>query len=127
MEPGWWTDEKSKVAMFSDFRQGVRESTVILRSPELVKECTHYVYKNGKIEHGLVAGASDDAKGVSHGDRVIAAAIAIQAAKDSPAGVGGVVSDSALAKAPPSSFASRHAEFSEEQARKQDSQFGWVD
>ena len=127
MEPGWWTDEKNKGAMFSDFRQGVRENTVILRSPELIKECTHYVYKNGKIEHGLVAGASDDAKGVSHGDRVIAAAIAIQAGKDSPAGIDGVVSDAALAKAPPNSFASRHAEFAEEASRKKENEFGWLD
>lgn len=127
MEPGWWTDEKSKVAMFSDLRQGVRENAVVLRSPELIKECQHYVYKNGKIEHGLIAGASDDAKGVSHGDRVIAAAIAIQAAKDTPTGINGVVSDAALTKAPVNSFAGRHAAYEEELARNKDRQDGWVD
>jgi len=109
-EPGWWTDERTKVVMFTDFRQGVKERKVIIRSKHLLQECGVYVYKNGKIEHGLVAGATDDSKGVSHGDRVIGAAIAHQGSKDC-ASSSPNSEFAAVAKAPAGTFAERHSEY----------------
>jgi len=117
-EPGWWTDERTKVMMFTDFRTAVKEQQLVLRSAELVKECGVYVYKNGKIEHGLVAGATDDSKGVSHGDRVIGAAIAFQAAKDRA--VAQSISYTPVSKVPVGSFAERHNEFLSESQRDYD-------
>ena len=103
--------------MFTDFRQSVKESKVIIRSKELLKECGVYVYKNGKIEHALVAGATDDAKGVSHGDRVIGAAIALQGSKDC-ASSSPNSEFAAVAKAPSGSFAERHNQFLSDSQQK---------
>lgn len=116
-EPGWWTDERTKVMMFTDFRQAVKEQQIVLRSADLVKECGVYVYKNGKIEHGLVAGATDDSKGVSHGDRVIGAAIAFQASKDKA--VAQSISYTPVSKVPVGSFAERHNEYLSESRREE--------
>lgn len=124
-EPGWWTDERTKTMMFTDFRKAVKDREIILRSADLVKECNVYVFKNGKIEHGLVAGASDDAKGVSHGDRVIGAAIAYQASKDCVAS-SPYSFETTYAKAPTGSFAERHKEFIAESTSR-DYENDWQD
>lgn len=81
-EPGWWTDTRSKVVLFQDYKTAVMEDRLKMRSKRLVGECANYVYKNGQIEHGLIAGANDDSKGVSHGDCMIGAGVALQASRD---------------------------------------------
>jgi hypothetical protein len=82
--PGWWTDKKSKEAMFSDFQDSVKSGSVILRSKELVQECSQYVRLAGKIEHVSVRSSDDSTTGEAHGDRVIAASVASQGLHDRP-------------------------------------------
>lgn len=85
-EAGWWTDEKTKEVMFGEFQSAALMGDVVIRSKELLTECSRYVRKDGKISHALTKDAADDSKGVSHGDRAIAACVALQAMRDRPAG-----------------------------------------
>jgi hypothetical protein len=51
-EAGWWTDERSKEAMFSELNRSVKTGDVLLRSDVLVKECGQYVRDSqGPINH----------------------------------------------------------------------------
>lgn len=124
-EPGWWTDERTKTMMFSDFNQAVKEGKIIIRSRELVKECGHYVYKNGRIEHGLIAAATDDSKGVSHGDRVIGACVAWQGCEDRP-GSSSAGEDAITGTPPPNTLAARQLEYEMEAAASRDRD-SWVE
>jgi hypothetical protein len=81
-EAGWWTDEKTKEVMFGEFQSAVLMNEIAIRSRELLQECGRYVRKEGKISHALTKMAADDSKGVSHGDRVIAACVALQGMRD---------------------------------------------
>jgi hypothetical protein len=83
-EAGWWTDEKTKEVMFGEFQSAVLMNEICVRSKELLTECSRYVRKEGRISHALTKDAADDSKGVSHGDRTIAACVALQAMKDRP-------------------------------------------
>jgi hypothetical protein len=54
------------------------ERQVQIRSADCLKECGQYVIKNGKVVHLKSANTANEAeKGDAHGDRVIAAAIAV--------------------------------------------------
>ena len=83
-EAGWWTDEKTKEVMFGEFQSAVLMNEISIRSKELLTECSRYVRKEGRITHALTKEAADDSKGVSHGDRAIAACVALQAMRDRP-------------------------------------------
>ena len=84
-ELGWWTDEKTKTAMFAEMNRAVRQGEVVLRDELLVKEFRQYVYRNGKIEHAASLMTDDDSsKGKAHGDRVIAFGVALQMRLDKP-------------------------------------------
>jgi len=82
---GWWSNRPNKEAMFTAFYQAVKSGELTLRSDYLVKETAQYVRINGRIEH-VLNGTTDDesSKGEAHGDRVIAACVALQGAKDRP-------------------------------------------
>lgn len=123
-EPGWWTDQRSKVVLFNDLKQGVIDRRCVLKGKELIKECESYVYKNGLIEHGLVHGANDDAKGVSHGDRVVGAGVALQASRD--LGSGDVNEPEVSKMIPANSMAHRYREFLDSEETK-DRTDDWVD
>ena len=63
----------------------VQSREYVIRSDALLEECRQYIYKDGKVVHSRSIKTRDDsAKGQSHGDRVIAAAIAWHAVKDRP-------------------------------------------
>lgn len=82
---GWQTSKQSKEAMFSDFLRMVRNGEYVLRDKDLVDECGEYVRlgPNSDITHVQKSHTSDDSgRGESHGDRVIAACVAIQLLKD---------------------------------------------
>lgn len=81
---GWWTDRKSKESMFSTFQDAVKSGGLILRSKELSQECSQYVRLAGKIEHVSSRTHDDSITGEAHGDRVIAAAVAVQGIHDRP-------------------------------------------
>lgn len=83
-EAGWWTDQKTTEVMFGEFQSAVLMNEIYIRSKELLTECSRYVRKEGKITHALTKEAADDSKGVSHGDRAIAACVALQAMRDRP-------------------------------------------
>jgi hypothetical protein len=85
-ELGWWTATKTKELMFSDLSQSVRSDELRLRSEMLVKECGQYVRgPDGEITHTHRAKTEDhSARGQAHGDRVIAACVALQAIRDRP-------------------------------------------
>jgi hypothetical protein len=78
MKPGWHTDPKTKEKMFVEFRMAVKTGELILRSRALVEECAQYIRdpKQGSIQHS--------AEGKGHGDRVMAACVGAQAAKERP-------------------------------------------
>ena len=89
-----------------------------MRSKELVRECQNYVYKNGQIEHGLIAGANDDSKGVSHGDRMIAAGVALQASRDMKGSEVEIPELSLQSTTPVNSMAGRYQDYLAEQEAK---------
>jgi hypothetical protein len=77
--PGFNTSPESKERMFADILLGVKLGDVIVRSRSLVDEFGQYIRdpKNkNRIKH-----SSEDA---SHGDRVMAFGVAIQAMRDRP-------------------------------------------
>jgi hypothetical protein len=85
-EVGWWTDEKSKEAMFGELVRSVKNSELVVHSKKLVDEFGQYVRKNGKIDHVLTSSDDDDSStGQAHGDRVIAIGVGLMAARDRPA------------------------------------------
>jgi hypothetical protein len=118
-EAGWWTDEKTKEVMFGEFQSAVIMNEVVIRSKELLTECSRYVRKEGRITHALTKDAADDSKGVSHGDRAIAACVALQALKDRPS-----INDGSLLQevAPLGTMARRLQDFEDS---TKDSSDGW--
>lgn len=122
-EAGWYTDERTKEVMFQDFQRAVLSGEFVVRSRELKYECGQYVRGgDGKITHALIKNASDDAKGASHGDRVIGACVAYQAMRDRP-----LLShdhDIEEEDLPPGCMAERELEY--ERSRRQDAD-GWDD
>ena len=74
----WMTNDDTKLALFEGMVAAIAMGTFIPRSPELLEECGQYEWKNGKIVHvGSTKSDDEGAKGKSHSDRVIAAALAI--------------------------------------------------
>lgn len=83
--PGWFSNDKNKLSVLSRMSSAVQSREYVIRSGALLDECRQYVYKDGKVVHSRSIKTRDDsAKGQSHGDRVIAAAIAWHAVKDRP-------------------------------------------
>lgn len=81
--PGWHSDPKTKPAALTALANAIKHQTISVRSRQLLEECRQYVYKDGKIVHSRSVRTQDDsAKNESHGDRVIAAAVALEVSKD---------------------------------------------
>jgi hypothetical protein len=78
---GWYTGKETKQVMFGDLLTEVRQDKVIVRSREMSEEFSQYIRNDAdgsKIEH---QSAGDDP---SHGDRVIALGVILQAMKQRP-------------------------------------------
>lgn len=83
--PGWFSTDKNKLAVLSQMSAAIQNGMFCIRSDALLEECKSYVYVQGKVVHSRAVRTTDDsAKGATHGDRVIAAALAWHAAKDRP-------------------------------------------
>lgn len=83
--PGWFSNDKNKLSVLSKMSSAVQSRQYVIRSNKLLEECRQYVYKDGKVVHSRSIKTQDDsAKGQSHGDRVIAAAIAWHAVQERP-------------------------------------------
>jgi len=119
---GWWTDNKSKEILCSQFGMAVTTGELTLRSKELKEECGRYVRKGDKIINALVQNAPEDSTGASHGDRTIAAAIAYQGFKARPCTQS---ETSYISSNPPEgSMAARMKEYDERMARER-ADDGW--
>lgn len=117
-EMGWWTDEKTKAAMFSEISRAVQKGGFVVRDKTLAIEFKQYVYKNGKIEHAASLRTEDDSsKGKAHGDRVIACGVVLQCAMDRPGLYQdpSVSNDEVRREPPPGTMASRMRIYQEEQ------------
>jgi len=108
---GWWTDDKSKPVMFDEISLAIREGRVILKCEKLVQECGQYLYDaQGRIVHGAVGSSDDNASGgKAHGDRVIAAGVAMQALLDRPSSIITAVDREPMAEPPMDTMAYRMA------------------
>ena len=118
-EAGWWTDERTKPVLLGELLRTVKTGELKLRCGALVQECGQYVYLGGKPEHVSAASTEDDSsKNAAHGDRVIAAGVALQAVRDRPITTSGPAwMDVANGRIPQNSIAARQAEY-EESLRK---------
>jgi len=84
--PGWFSSDKNKLAVLTQMSSAIQSGEYMVRSNRLLDECRQYVYKDGKVVHSRSVKTQDDSsKGQSHGDRVIAAALAWHGIKDRPA------------------------------------------
>lgn len=83
-EPGWVMTPSTKESLCNDFIAAVRLGNIIIRSSATKDELSQYVRVDGRITNALVRNSTDDAKGASHGDRVISVALAVQAMSERP-------------------------------------------
>ena len=127
-ELGWWTDERTKAAMFAEINRAVRQSEVLVRDENLLKEFRQYVYVNGKIEHAAsMMTADDSSKGKAHGDRVIAFGVALQMLQDRPSFTPKISGDrmSSTKKPPPGTMAERMQQYKREDRKSRNDRDGW--
>jgi hypothetical protein len=114
--PGWNSNTRTKAAVLTALAMAIKSKTYSPRSRMLLEECRQYIYKDGKIVHSRSAKTQDDsAKGESHGDRVIAAAVALEVSKDRAARK----PDDIKRKAPYGSMAYRMEQYEAEQRLKE--------
>lgn len=121
-EMGWWTDEKTKSAMFSEISRAVQKGDAVVRDEALGTEFKQYVYLNGKIEHAASLTTEDSSsKGKAHGDRVIAFGVVLQCALDRPGLFQKTFGhdDESPREPPPDTMAHRMQIHAEEQARQE--------
>jgi hypothetical protein len=84
-EPGYWTSDTTKPVLLAGYAEGLFTRGFTNPSRAALVECGHYVQNGNKIEHSRsLASATEDptAIGESHGDRVIADALANLGIKD---------------------------------------------
>jgi hypothetical protein len=79
LKPGWWASAETKnIALGRISRDFSTEpAKLVIPSLEVLEELPQYVYLNGKVEHSRSMTTQDEsAKGLAHGDTVIALALA---------------------------------------------------
>lgn len=119
-EMGWWSDTRSKQALFGEVRRRVRSGLLTLRSDMLVKECQQYQVVGDQIVHSLATTTADDSsKGQAHGDRVIAIGVCLHAVTDRPLTKLNV-EQNYQARIPPGSMAARQREYEDALRDKED-------
>lgn len=76
----------AKEAFLASLESAIDDGTITLKDSAIYEEASQYVWKNGKIVHSTSVSTDDEsAMGDAHGDRVIAAAMALKCMKDRPA------------------------------------------
>lgn len=84
-EVGWHTSDKTLNLLLADIIAGVKDRKITIRSKAMLDETKQYQMEDGKVVNALQKRTSDDSsKGASHGDRVIAFGVGLQALKDRP-------------------------------------------
>ena len=78
--PGFWVSEKNKESILNQFARAIGEQVLVVRAREVFAEAGDYVFKAGKVVHARSVHTTDEsAKGYSHGDRVMSAALGWEA------------------------------------------------
>lgn len=109
---GWLTTKQSKEYMFGEFLKSIRTGEITIRSKDLNRECGQYVRLGGKIEHvGAFSTEDESSMGESHGDRVIAACVALQAIYDRPLDYAKMFLQEMADNPPPHTMAARLKEY----------------
>jgi len=129
-ELGWWTDDKTKSVMFSEFSRSVRAGDITMRDERLLEECKQYIYEGGRIEHVSAMRTKDgSSKGKAHGDRVIAACVARQCMLDRPhvsfSDISQPLNRGPGSRAPQDTMAARMRMHEEEDTKVRDDGNGW--
>jgi len=82
--PGWWSSEQTKVDVLGDYRSALARDEFRNPSEEALEEAADYIwFEGGGVGPGDLAAEKGDAKR-THGDRVIADALAWHASKWAP-------------------------------------------
>jgi hypothetical protein len=120
----WMANDDTKMALFEGMVAAIGSGTYIPRSIEMLEECGQYEWKNGKIVHvGSTKSEDEGAKGKSHSDRVIAAALSVYEMGESVID-DGTGDDDETIEVPEGSMASR---LRESDARANLSGDPWID
>jgi len=84
-QPGFISQGGGKAKILGQLAKGLRDDSIVLRSGALCNELREFVFINGEPVHsGSVTTEDPSAKGRSHGDRGIAAALAWEGILDRP-------------------------------------------
>jgi len=81
---GWWNSTDTREVLFETLRVAITTGAITVRSKFLLGELGQYIRKDQKIFSALTINATDDAKGATHGDRVIGLGVAAIAIKAMP-------------------------------------------
>lgn len=111
---GWWSNNKTRAALFGEFERGLSTGELVIRDKTCLHEAKFYMnMPGGKIEHIAASSEEDPAgAGESHGDRVIACALAWWWARD----LRGDDREISEADVPPNSFKARQLRARREEA-----------
>ena len=84
-KPGFWSDPDTKARVLGELARRLETGEFISHDEEMLDECRQYVFSNGELYHAQALTTQDDAgKGRAHGDRVIAAAMAVEGCGNTP-------------------------------------------
>lgn len=119
--PGWASSPEKKHSLLSEYRDALNQGKFSNPSYDAMNECREYVNLPGdKVEHSATKGAIDPTgAGKSHGDRVIADALAWKAVKDSQTVIKGEDDEESLKARyiPPNSMKARLLKHEEQERR----------
>ena len=91
-KPGFWTDADTKARVIGELSRRLESGQFISHDEAMLDECRQYVYHGGEIYHSHALTTQDAAgKSRAHGDRVIAAAMAVEGCGEVPAAASGNV------------------------------------
>jgi hypothetical protein len=86
-KPGWWNTPESLADALDGLMVAWETGKLICRDRLVPSEARQYVWKDGKPVHDRTINTEDESnKGKSHGDRVVAQALAYVALRDRPFG-----------------------------------------
>ena len=125
---GWWTDEKTKPAMFDEMARAVRHNDIAVRCEKLQTEFGQYIYDGqGRIIHAESGTTDDNASaGKAHGDRVIALGVGCQMLLDRPSSIMTESNQQGNGRKPPvDTMASRMLDYADEDRGKRKNPDRW--
>lgn len=121
----WMKDDNTKLALFEMMQFMMASGAYVPRSAAMIKECSEYEWKNGKIIHvGSTRTDDEGAKGKAHSDRVIAASLSVYAMNEVGGGSDDLIEEDDRQEVPAGSMAERLREHDEREGATGDP---WVD